>query len=38
MGILLVIGLCGALLAGAFGIYDLQTRLERWDRERHAED
>lgn len=38
MGILLVICLCGALLAGAFGIYELQVRLERWDRDRHAED
>lgn len=38
MSILLVICLCGTLLAGAVGVYDLQLRLERWDRERHAED
>lgn len=38
MDILLVTCLFGVLLAGAFGIYDLQVRLERWDRERHAED
>lgn len=27
----------GAPLA-ALGLYDLQTRLERWDNNRHAED
>jgi hypothetical protein len=27
----------GAPLA-ALGVYDLQTRLERWDYNRHAED
>ena len=34
----LVIAACSAAALAAIGVYDLQSRLERWDYERHRED
>ena len=36
-GMLAVVLTVGTPLV-ALGLYDLQTRLERWDQNRHAED
>lgn len=38
MNALLVICLSIGTPLAAFGLYDLQRRLERWDYSRHAED
>jgi len=38
MNALLVTGSSLAAMVAAFGVHELQARLERWDYERHAED
>ena len=38
MNALLVIFMSVGTPLAALGVYDLQTRLERWDYHRHAED
>jgi hypothetical protein len=38
MNVLLVTCLSLAAPLAALGLYELQSRLERWDYERHAED
>lgn len=34
--VFICVSICAPL--AAMGVYDLQTRLERWDYNRHAED
>jgi hypothetical protein len=38
MNALLLIFMSFGTPLAALGLYDLQTRLERWDYDRHAED
>jgi hypothetical protein len=38
MSALVVMCVSVATALAALGLYELQTRLERWDHDRHAED